>query len=150
MPNWCSNVITLSGTGLEEFRKTLNTVNDAGELAVFSFKQIVYRPKEEDENWYEWNIKNWGTKWDVSDGDFQDKGDSIVINCDTAWSPPFAWAKQASISIPDLIIVINYRESGVGFCGTFATLNGNSKNVEEEFINSIDSEEEIETPEFAC
>lgn len=142
MPNWCENVITLSGTGLEEFRKTLNRVDEDGKMAEFSFRQIVPRPKEQDENWYEWNIANWGTKWDVNDTDVEYKADSIVIHVETAWSPPFQWAKRASRRIADLNIVIKYREPGMQFCGTYTALNGRAENIEEEFISSYDYEEE--------
>ena len=148
MPNWCYNVVTLKGEGLTEFRKTLNSLNDIREEAVFSFTQIVPRPKEEDKNWYEWNIANWGTKWDVADDIiFEDKGDSIIITCETAWSPPLNWATTASSRIPNLTIIIKYREPGVGFCGSYIALNGNSKNVEEEFV---DSDDECEVFDHAC
>ena len=154
MPNWCSNVITLSGNGLEMFRKTLHSLDEEGKIVEFSFRQIVPRPKEQDENWYEWNLRNWGTKWDADGVDIEDKGGSIVIHIETAWSPPFAWALRASRRIQDLTIVLKYREPGQGFCGTYTALNGRETNIEEEFIDSYegeDDDEDILDPQFhAC
>ena len=151
MPNWCSNVITLSGEGLEKFRKTLHSKNEEGKMIEFSFRQIVPRPKEEDENWYEWNLRNWGTKWDVNEVDIEDKGDSIIIHNETAWSPPLPWGLRVSRRIPDLEIVIKYREPGVGLCGTYTALNGREKNIDEELVYSSyegeDDEEDISIEE---
>ena len=136
MPNWCSDVITLSGEGLEKFRKTLHSKNEDGKMIEFSFRQIVPRPKEQDENWYEWNLNNWGTKWDVNGVDIEDKGDAIIIHTETAWSPPFAWALRVSRRIPDLTIIIKYRESGNELCGTYTALNGKENNIDEELVYS--------------
>ena len=38
--------------------------------------------------WYEWCIKNWGTKWSSDSTRIDDSEDDIVIDFDTAWSPP--------------------------------------------------------------
>ena len=60
----------------------------------------------------------------------------MIIHTETAWSPPLAWALRVSRRIPNLEIVIKYRESGQGFCGTYTALNGRERNVEEEFVDS--------------
>lgn len=42
-------------------------------------------------NWYDWNCKHWGTKWDASnfeDGDSGIDGNRIDLAFDTAWSHP--------------------------------------------------------------
>ena len=42
-------------------------------------------------SWYDWNIANWGTKWDLCDADVQIADENTIqINCQTAWSPPIA------------------------------------------------------------
>jgi len=37
---------------------------------------------------YEWQVRNWGTKWNGGDPDIIDEGDTMIINFDTAWSAP--------------------------------------------------------------
>ena len=131
MPNYCNSVVTLSGEGLGAFRKSLN-----GEK--FSFQQLVPRSEEDEKNWYWWSVENWGSKWDVIEYILQDNGDSIVIDMETAWSPPLPWARRVSQLIPDLKIVIEYREPGVRFSGTYTALNGEDLNTPEEFVDSVE------------
>lgn len=51
--------------------------------------QIIYpRPKEEDENWYDWNSMNWGTKWDMRVFNCSFKDDKLKFYGDTAWNAP--------------------------------------------------------------
>lgn len=38
------------------------------------------------DNWYNWNIRNWGTKWDASDVTL-DEGGTLSYQFSTAWSP---------------------------------------------------------------
>lgn len=37
-------------------------------------------------DWYDWRIKNWGTKWNASDSSFNEE--TGVVEFDTAWSMP--------------------------------------------------------------
>ena len=37
-------------------------------------------------NWYDWSVKNWGTKWNASEGYFDDEANRLVFN--TAWDKP--------------------------------------------------------------
>lgn len=41
------------------------------------------------DNWYDWNVRNWGTKWDACDAccGSGHEGDTLVYNFSTAWSP---------------------------------------------------------------
>jgi hypothetical protein len=51
--------------------------------------QIIHpRPKEEDDNWYEWNSDNWGTKWDMRVYGFSFIEDELTFCGDTAWNAP--------------------------------------------------------------
>ena len=51
--------------------------------------QIIHpRPKEEDENWYDWNSDNWGTKWDMRVYGFSFIEDELTFTGDTAWNAP--------------------------------------------------------------
>lgn len=41
--------------------------------------------------WYEWNVENWGTKWNAYESKLQDKDDEFLIICQTAWYTPHPW-----------------------------------------------------------
>ena len=89
MPNWVYNRVSLHAPTekLQDFYDTLCVQDGDGE-PVFSFQAIIPRPTEEDENWYNWNSTNWGTKWDAGDGWAELDKDFLSISFDTAWSPP--------------------------------------------------------------
>ena len=45
------------------------------------------RPAEEDDNWYDWNCENWGTKWNAKFVELHDDNDDfIVYQFETAWN----------------------------------------------------------------
>lgn len=113
MPNWCDNSVTLRSTkeNIDALEKVLENKEDQQ-----VFQHLHPRPATEEENWYNWNIENWGTKWDISVIDWSRYGDNeIWISFDTAWAPPIGvyqhlhnkgWSVEAF-----------YHESGMCFCG---------------------------------
>ena len=77
------------------------------------------RPEEEEENWYNWSIENWGTKWDVSECEiYEQSNEEVQYNFDTAWGPPNEWLVETAKIYPDLKFVITYEECGCNFWGT--------------------------------
>jgi hypothetical protein len=63
---------------------------------LFSFDGHIPEPEHEGDGWYQWRVANWGTKWDACDHeileyDFSEDPSSIVIEFNTAWSPPAVW-----------------------------------------------------------
>jgi hypothetical protein len=116
MPNWCSGRATISGPApvISEIKSILE--NPEGDL----LNWMVPRPKSEDENWYAWNIENWGTKWSLSDV-YIDNGveeDSIEFSFSTAWAPPVdafrTWAEQDG----RVQFTLEYWEPGCAFVGS--------------------------------
>jgi len=67
-------------------------------------------------DWYDWSVKNWGTKWNAIDTDIQEN----ILFFSTAWSPPLPFVQAASKMFPRLTFELEYKEEGDGFFGVSA------------------------------
>lgn len=73
--------------------------------------------------WYNWNVRNWGTKWNCGEvwNDREDSGSVVEgttsYNFDTAWSPAEPIAAALAEQFPSLEIAHRYCEGGMGFAG---------------------------------
>lgn len=147
MPNWCENVLEVTAPSpekLEELKDLL--LSDEGD---FTFAKTVPAPddiyqgplgsKEREEygekNWYDWNIANWGSKWDASDSSVDINEHTIRIAFETAWAPPEAWLISTSSIIPDSEFTLIYSEPGMSFSGFSRYLNGEL--LEEEHYDEV-------------
>jgi hypothetical protein len=82
---------------------------------------VKYKCKD----WYDWRNRNWGTKWDLSDMQFEVLGeDEVFIQSSTAWSPPLEGVRKISEEFNLLHFQIEYAEGGYGFEGTAEIENG--------------------------
>jgi hypothetical protein len=61
-------------------------------------------------NWYNWNIANWGTKWDTDLDDFDTQDECITLSFQTAWSPPSGVYEAMVKQYPTLDISIEWEE----------------------------------------
>ena len=69
------------------------------------------------DNWYDWCMKNWGTKWDI-EAVLEDEGEGqLVYSFDSAWSPPVAWLVKVAKDHPQLGFRLRYDEPAMGFTG---------------------------------
>ena len=82
------------------------------------------------DNWYNWNINNWGTKWsagevwnDRADDDGKVDGHTSY-NFDTAWSPAEPVVAALAEKFPTLRIAHRYCEAGMGYAGEVLYANG--------------------------
>ena len=103
MPNWTFNNVMFEGN--KKQLKTLQTMLRSKDNH-FDFNNIIPQPKDlfhgplgvdEEEmckrkgipNWYEWNIANWGTKWNSCNTEIVDDTDNILsYRFETAWDWP--------------------------------------------------------------
>jgi hypothetical protein len=88
-----------------------------------------------DNSWYNWNIRNWGTKWDVavSNDDkcpetyMEETEDewtaSVYYHFNTAWGIPEAGLVNLSSQYPDLLFTLSYEEE-TGWGGELEILRG--------------------------
>ena len=129
MPNWCFNELSLNSEKkyLREFN--CNNTDSTGDI---DFGRSVPFPKDRDEEkeWYNWRIENWGTKWTAFDttmtpifteeNDKEEKKESeLIYEFCTAWSPPIEWLNKVSIMYPNIKFELKYQEPGVNFSGIF-------------------------------
>ena len=89
-----------------------------------------------DDSWYNWNIRNWGVKWDVAVGDDNkypdtymegptENGENLVVyyNFNTAWGIPDVALTKLSAQYPDLLFTLSYEEE-TGWGGEHEYLRG--------------------------
>lgn len=146
MPNWCGNTLTLThtdpkmisrakaafaeGSLLEEFipvpaglkgTTSPNRDGTAEELRA----QYGYA------DWYDFCVNEWGTKWDIGDGNGIQTWDDheLVVYFDSAWAPPIA----AYEKLQDLgfTVYATYYEPGCAFAGIFDECGDNCYNLSE-------------------
>jgi hypothetical protein len=80
-------------------------------------------------DWYEWAVKNWGTKWDcydVTSWDITENGDnsSATIYYETAWSPATQMWEKVSRDYPTIQFFHEFADEGGGFVGNQLIQNG--------------------------
>ena len=79
------------------------------------------------DNWYNWNIRNWGTKWDANDATL-DEGGTLCYQFSTAWSPAEGAFKAMVEQHPNLQFEFtNVEEQGWGV--VFEGKNGELEEV---------------------
>ena len=137
MPNWCNNGITLrhadpamieraakSDGLLMEFLPTpqaltetmAGSFGDEDKQRALELKQLenirLYGAKD----WYDWNIANWGTKWDVNlDSINRVDANTLQASFESAWAPPTgAYEKLMALGFE---IEAFYYEPGMCFVG---------------------------------
>ena len=139
MPNWCNNNVEITGPA-----KTINAVwtaaqvEDSGLLNAMvpmptELKDTTKGSNGDAVNWYDWSVKNWGTKWDVDlEGlEYTDNDDgtaTITGYFDSAWAPPIDCYNRFLADNPDFTITSSYYECGCDFAGFYD--NGDDEHLE--------------------
>ena len=135
MPNWCKNNLKIHSNGQKILDVLELLKDDKGQM---TFSKFMPTPKElEDttspvrdtvpqgdrnelkekygaDNWYDWHIQNWGTKWDASDSEFYKDGDDWIISFQTPWGPPMEFIKAFSKKFKDLTFELQYADEFEG------------------------------------
>ena len=141
MPNWCGNTLTIThenpemivrakaafaeGKFLQEFipvpQALTDTVSgfhgDPDEQAKLDAQTKANIEKHGYGNWYDYCVGEWGTKWDVGDGQGIQTWDEheLIVYFDSAWSPPIgAYEKLMDLGFR---IYATYYEPGCAFAG---------------------------------
>lgn len=138
MPNWTRNELNIQTDDpkkILDFKKKVLTQSEKGKLEL-DFEKIIPMPKkifrgnlgsEErekygDNNWYDWSIKNWGTKWNSDrtevDSSSQEYGE-LQITFNTAWDTPRPIIKKLKQMFPELNFWGGYIHEGWEGSGSF-------------------------------
>jgi hypothetical protein len=119
MPNWCQNYVSVSHEDPEMMKKFEQGVKE-GNL----FETLVPLPTKDGEWDYGTAVEYWGTKWDVSNGDFytEEDGMSGSGSFDTAWGPGIAaYDKLTELGFE---VDATYLETGMSFAGHYSSEGG--------------------------
>lgn len=163
MPNWCENDIVISSNETEagyremfQFMKCFvmgqpNNIVERNDQQDLVFLSIFCPIPKEEENWYDWNCENWGTKWDVNiDPCWLEPSwkreialaelledpiwkDDFSFFCTSAWSPPLEGFRNISKIYPNLNFCIDYVEDGCTFAGEAEIYNGVVCDMEKDY-----------------
>jgi hypothetical protein len=146
MPNWCNNTVEISHKDKAKMFALVEAINEGKfcnhvipvpedlHIVAGSVGDPVEQKKLEEDtarnvekygygNWYDFCVREWGTKWDVDAynpvefDDQWDKNNKITFGFDSAWSPPLG-VYEALIE-QGYAVRGYYYESGMGFCGMF-------------------------------
>lgn len=61
-------------------------------------------------NWYNFNVREWGTKWDACHPEVERTAEGVAVAFDTAWSPPEPIFHAMVEQFPELAFDIWYEE----------------------------------------
>ncbi len=99
----------------EPIFKTKKDIVDYGKQAIDNI--IKYGAMD----WYDWSIKNWGTKWNACDTTYNEKSpNEIWFN--TAWNDVRKLIKEMSKKHPDNTFYYTYSEEQMGYYDGKATI----------------------------
>ena len=143
MPNWCHTTLNVEGSK-EQIKEFSALVSRAIENNNSLCNAIIPRPASEEENWYDWNITNWGSKWDVTDM-FVEYEDDINLNLSfaTAWSPIFPIFDE--LVKRGFKVKAEYQDEGYMFAGEYE--DGNQTDFE---IKMCEPCQELDEPNYEC
>jgi hypothetical protein len=120
MPNWCSNSLKLTATTdsnrklLDELEKQFNSSDKA---VIFDMIKPTPLHLLEGNGWYDWRIKNWGTKWDATILSATRKKNIATLYFETAWAPPIEIYK--ALEEEGFKVEATYVEQGMQYAGHY-------------------------------
>lgn len=91
-PNWEKTPLAPEDVKEYSFSRPRGEVGELPVVMDKGFGKGLYFKSTDnnDDRWYDWNVNNWGTKWDIDGTDSEIDGDdySFQVCFETAWSPP--------------------------------------------------------------
>ncbi len=137
MPNHVTNTIELYADEEGFVERVLEEIKGEEEGQYIDFDKIIPQPDnlftgnlgtEERRdcvakgipNWWDWNIQNWGTKWNAYAQSYTGPEYGVAtLQFDTAWSPPLPIIAALKEKYPDLHVCGSWLEEGHQSAGVF-------------------------------
>lgn len=129
MPNHVTNIVSFNDVAEDKVREILEAIkNDEFGIGSIDFNKIIPMPDnifrgnlgtEEREkyghnNWYDWSISNWGSKWNGYDFIPYDEGHNS-IEFHTAWSTVPQVIRALSEKFPEAIVKIQWSDEDFAY-----------------------------------
>ena len=146
MPNYCNNNIVITGPNsvIDKIEKIAN--GDKGDLLQYFYPmpkalEDTTAPLQKDatkeekakakenlkkygyDNWYDWRVENWGTKWDIMEfyninrKEIGEDESEISLGFDTAWAPALGAYERFIDKNSNCSLKAYYYEPGCDFMG---------------------------------
>ena len=146
MPNYCNNNIVITGPNsvIDKIEKIAN--GNKGDLLQYFYPmpkalQDTTAPLQKDatkeekakakenlkkygyDNWYDWRVENWGTKWDIMEfyninrKEIGEDESEISLGFDTAWAPALGAYERFIDENSNCSLKAYYYEPGCDFMG---------------------------------
>lgn len=130
MADMCSNKLFIVGPkdAIEDFDNAARGPNASGDYSYLSFHKlhpdphVPLDPIPKTDDWYNWRIKNWGTKWEVvvkPPAHTWPAGLSRAYSFDTAWASPEAFIKHVSQKWPTIEFEMKWHAPGDNRSGMY-------------------------------
>ena len=133
MPNWCGNTLTITHEDPEMIRRAKAAFAEGEFLNEFipvpaGLTDTTSPNRDNAEelraqygyaDWYDFCVNEWGTKWDIGDGQGIQTWDDheLIVYFDSAWAPPVA-AYEKLLDL-GFTVYATYYEPGCAFAGIF-------------------------------
>ena len=131
---------------LKDKMEFLQKKDDSYFTIVFDFNKVVPMPPHSDKffakgglgeeerkkygknNWYDWSIENWGTKWNSCDGELVDEYDNkLIYEFNTAWACPYPIFTALSKKYHCVVKCYYYDEDFGNNCGCYTADDGDGE-----------------------
>ena len=113
-------------TDLDTYHQRVNPVDTepTGDKSVSTLMKQFHHKVETEDSWYFWNIRNWGTKWEVNNAQVERETQRLTYYIQTAWSPPSEALNTLAQAYPDLVFTNKYHDEMDCFAGETHWSNG--------------------------
>jgi len=146
MPNHCFNRVTISvgNADNQNLAVLVDSLKSDDEDTCFDLNSIIPMPPELENigsseaeelneivsakykrdyganNWYDWSVLQWGTKWNTYSCELEEQEDDYVVyTFDTAWSPPTGAIEALREQCPDFEITAFFDEPAMKIGGYY-------------------------------